>query len=92
MRDFDLLLATFLLANLAVGLVRILRGPTAPDRMLSAQVFGTTGVATLLLFAEAQALPALRDAALVLALLGVLAIVAFVRRAAGGAAPASKRP
>jgi multicomponent Na+:H+ antiporter subunit F len=73
-------LAVFLLGTLALGLVRVVRGPTHADSMLAAQLFGTTGVGILLLLAEAMALPALRDAALVLALLAVLAVVAFVRR------------
>jgi multicomponent Na+:H+ antiporter subunit F len=75
-----LALAIFLMLNIAAGLVRILRGPTPADRMLAAQLFGTTGVAILLLLAEAQALPALRDVALVFALLAALATVAFVKR------------
>lgn len=72
--------ALFLLLNIAAGLVRVLRGPTPADRMLAAQVFGTTGVAILLLLAEVQDARALRDVALVFALLAVLATVAFVRR------------
>lgn len=73
-------LAAFLLLTLAASLIRILLGPSAADRMLAAQLFGTTGVAVLLLLAEAQLQPALRDVALVFALLAVLATVAFVRR------------
>ena len=73
-------LATFLLLTIAASLIRILRGPTAADRMVAAQLFGTTGVAALLLLAEVQALAALRDVALVFALLAVLATVAFVKR------------
>ncbi len=80
MQDFHLALAVFLLANLGAGLVRILRGPTPADRMLAAQLFGTTGVAVLLLLAEAQALAALRDVALVVALLAAVSVIAFVRR------------
>ena len=75
-----LALAVFLMLNVAASLLRILRGPTAADRMLAAQLFGTTGVAILLLLAEAQAVPALRDVALVFALLAALATVAFVKR------------
>lgn len=74
-----LALAAFLLLTLAAGLVRVVRGPTRADSMLAAQLFGTTGVAILLVLAEALAAAALRDAALVLALLAVLATVAFVR-------------
>ena len=74
--------AVLLLLTVAVGLVRILRGPTAADRMLAAQLFGTTGVAVLLLLAEIQSSPALRDVALVFSALAVLATVAFVKRVA----------
>ncbi len=80
MEQLYLALALFLMLNVAAGLLRILRGPTAADRMLAAQLFGTTGVAILLLLAEAQAVPALRDVALVFALLAALATVAFVKR------------
>lgn len=73
--------AVFLLLNILVGLVRVLLGPTSADRMLSAQLFGTTGAATLLLLAQGLSLPALRDVALVLVLASVVAVVAFVRRA-----------
>lgn len=72
-----LALALFLLLTLAAGLWRIRRGPTAADRMLAAQLFGTTAAAVLLLLADALALPALRDVALVLALLAIIAVVAF---------------
>lgn len=77
-------LAVFLLLNLLGGLVRILRGPTRGDRMLAAQLFGTTGVAILLVFAEAAGRPALRDVALVFALLAVVNTAVFVRGAGAG--------
>jgi multicomponent Na+:H+ antiporter subunit F len=77
MTTFFLALTLFLLLTLAAGLWRVRRGPTAADRMLSAQLFGTTSAAILLLLAEALGLPALRDVALVLALLAVIAVVAF---------------
>ena len=60
------------------GLVRVLRGPTAADRMLAAQLFGTAAVALLALLAETMAAPALRDVALVFALLAAVTAVAFV--------------
>jgi len=73
-------LALFLLLNLGAGMWRVLRGPTAADRMLAAQLFGTTAVAVLLLLAQASS-AALRDVALVFALLAAVTAVAFVRRA-----------
>jgi multicomponent Na+:H+ antiporter subunit F len=72
--------ASFLLVNLAAGLWRVMRGPTAADRMLAAQLFGTTAVAVLLLLAEGMGTAALRDIALVFALLAAVAAVAFVQR------------
>lgn len=72
--------ALLLLVTLVLGLIRIWRGPTVADRMLAAQLFGTTGVGLLLVLAELQQMPALRDVALVLALLAVMAVLAFVAR------------
>lgn len=72
-------LACFLLLNMAAGFVRILRGPTEADRMLAAQLFGTTGVGILLLLAPALG-PAANDIALVFALLAAVATIAFVSR------------
>ena len=76
-----LALALFLMLNLGAGMWRVLRGPTAADRMLAAQLFGTTAVAILLLLAEASGSAVLRDVALVFALLAAVTAVAFVRRA-----------
>ncbi len=74
-------MALFLLLTLVAGLWRVLRGPTAADRMLAAQLFGTTAVACVLLLAQALDHPSLRDVALVFALLAAVTAVAFVRRA-----------
>jgi multicomponent Na+:H+ antiporter subunit F len=68
----------FLLLNLAAGTLRVLRGPAAGDRMLAAQLFGSTTVALLLLLAASSAQPALRDVALLFVLLATILSVAFV--------------
>lgn len=81
MTGLELPLAVFLLANLLAALLRVARGPTAADRMLAALLFGTTGVAVLLLLAYAGASPALVDVALVFALLAAIAGAAFAQRA-----------
>lgn len=73
-------LALLLVLNLAVGFVRVFRGPTTADRMVAAQLFGTHGVALLLVLAVADAQPVLVDVALVFALLAVVVSVAFVKR------------
>jgi multicomponent Na+:H+ antiporter subunit F len=61
------------------GLVRVLIGPTRTDRMLTVQLFGTTGVAILLLLAEMLSLPDLRDVALIFALLAAVVTINFVK-------------
>lgn len=81
MSGLPLLLAAFLLANLLAALVRVVRGPTAADRLLAALLFGTSGVAVLLLLAYAGGGPALVDAALVFALLAAITGAAFAQRA-----------
>lgn len=74
-------IALFLLANLAVALVRAARGPTVADRMLAALLFGTTGVGILVLLAHAGGGYELVDVALTLALLAAVGGVAFASRA-----------
>jgi multicomponent Na+:H+ antiporter subunit F len=83
MNGVHLATALFLLLTVTVGGVRIAMGPTETDRMLSAQLFGTTGVAILLVLSRALDEPALVDVALVFALLAVVAAIAFARRARG---------
>ena len=80
MTEFYLALALLLLLLIVVGLIRILRGPTPADRMLAAQLFGTTGVAVVLLLAFATKMPRLLDVALVVALLAAIVGVTFARR------------
>jgi multicomponent Na+:H+ antiporter subunit F len=73
-------LTLFLAATVVAGLWRVFLGPSEADRMLAPQLFGTTGVAILLVCAEWLAAPSLRDVALVLALLAVLSTAAFALR------------
>lgn len=81
MQTLYLAVALFLLINLGAGMWRILRGPTAADRMLAAQLLGTTAIATLVLLTQALGNAALRDVALAFALLAAVTAVAFVQRA-----------
>ena len=69
-----------LLISLLAGFWRILKGPADADRMLSAQLFGTTGVAILLILSVLLEQPALLDVALILAMLAVVATLGFVQR------------
>ena len=78
MREVLLCTAGFVLAMVALGLVRILRGPGAADRMMAAQLLGSGGIAVLLL-AAGGGLAAAIDVALTLSLLAAFAAVAFVK-------------
>lgn len=79
MAEFLVAAAGMVLASVALGLVRILRGPGEVDRMMAAQLLGSGGVAILLLLGSATDQPAATDVALTLALLAAFASVAFSR-------------
>ncbi len=66
-----------LLATLVVGLARTVIGPSDTDRIASALLLSTNGVAILVVAAALLDLPAARDAALVFAALGAIIAVAF---------------
>lgn len=72
------LIAVLLLVIALCGLYRIVAGPTPADRMLAAQLLGTTSVAILVVLALATGQPAFFDVALVLAVLAAIALVTFV--------------
>jgi multicomponent Na+:H+ antiporter subunit F len=75
--------AGFILVMIALGLLRVLRGPGSADRLMAAQLIGSGGVAVLLLLSAAMQLPAIADVALMLAVLAVFASVGFVNWGAG---------
>ena len=81
MSAFLLVAAGVVLATVALGLARILRGPGDADRMMAAQLLGTGGVATLLLLGAATGVDAVVDVALTIALLAAFASVAFFKSA-----------
>jgi multicomponent Na+:H+ antiporter subunit F len=82
MSSFMIWAALVVLAIVALGLVRVLLGPAEVDRMMSAQLVGTGGIAVLLLLAVATDTPSLLDVALSIALLSGFASISFVMAAA----------
>ena len=80
MTEFLTVALGFILAILAVGLVRILRGPGDADRMMAAQLIGTSGIAALLLLGTVSGVSAAVDVALILALLAAFTSIAFVKK------------
>lgn len=83
MHEVRVALSVFLLLNVLAGLIRVARGPTFADRIIVGQLFGTTGVALLLLLSADPGRAALRDVALTFALLTPIAVVAFTRAVRG---------
>jgi len=79
MTEFFGAATVFVLAMVALGLVRILRGPADADRMMAAQLLGTGGIAAVLLLGTATGEGAAIDVALTLALLAAFASYAFVK-------------
>jgi multicomponent Na+:H+ antiporter subunit F len=66
--------------SLLLGLVRVLKGPSLEDRLLSVLLLGSGGVGLLLLLSVSMQLTALIDVALVLALLAAVTAAALTRR------------
>ncbi len=85
MSEFLFGAAAFILGMVALGLVRVLRGPTDADRIMAAQLLGTGGIAAVLLIGAASGESATVDVALILALLAAFAAFAFVKAQAAPA-------
>jgi len=79
MNDFLLTTAVFILIVVGLGLVRMFRGPTDIDRIMAAQNLGTGCIAVLLLLQAATDISGAGDVALILALVGILTVIAFAR-------------
>lgn len=77
MTELLLFSVTGLMLSLFLGLLRVLLGPSAGDRMLATQLIGTAGVGILLPLSLLLDQPALIDVALLLALLAAVAAAAF---------------
>lgn len=68
-----------ILCTLLLACIRVCRGPTAEDRLLGIQSFGTVGTAVMLLLSQTGELKGLTDVALVLALLAAVTVITFTR-------------
>jgi multicomponent Na+:H+ antiporter subunit F len=84
MAEALLLLACVILGAVGAGLWRVLHGPSPADRLMATQLLCTGGIAVLLILGTARRQEGLAEVALVLALLGALASVAFVLAADRG--------
>ncbi len=77
MAEFLIAAALFLLLVVGAGLARLLRGPSAADRIMAVQLLGTGGGAISLLLAVAMTDDAILDVVLTLALLAAFAVAAL---------------
>jgi multicomponent Na+:H+ antiporter subunit F len=66
-------------AALFVSLIRVVRGPTLPDRVVAVDLIGISAVCLMVVAAAGNKEPAFLDAAVVIALLGFLGTVAYSR-------------
>ena len=70
-------IALFILITLLASLGRMVLGPTRADKLMVTQLFSTCGSAVLLVLSRAMKMDALIDVAILLVLLGAVAMAAF---------------
>jgi multicomponent Na+:H+ antiporter subunit F len=89
---FLLVASAFVLGTTALGLIRVLRGPTEADRMMAAQLLGTGGIAIMLMVGDATGSDGVGNVALTLALVAAFASIAFTKNAAPAVAEEPAEP
>jgi multicomponent Na+:H+ antiporter subunit F len=62
---------------LLLAFVRLVKGPTLPDRIVAMDLFGVLVVGVIVVLAGSSGVPATLDAAIVIALVGFLGTVAY---------------
>ncbi|WP_457942204.1 monovalent cation/H+ antiporter complex subunit F [Vreelandella alkaliphila] len=74
-----------LISQVIIGLallltfVRVVRGPSLPDRVVALELFSTTVVGLVGVYAIQSGVASFLDAAIVIALMGFLAAIGFAR-------------
>jgi multicomponent Na+:H+ antiporter subunit F len=64
-------------AALLIAFIRLVKGPTLPDRIVAIDLFGMLVVGMIVVLAGRSRVPATLDAAIVIALIGFLGTVAY---------------
>jgi multicomponent Na+:H+ antiporter subunit F len=75
---FFTIVIVFLILNIALGLIRVWRGPSIADRLLTTQLFGTTGMAILLVLAGYLQDLNLLNVAITFNVLAILLVIGLV--------------
>ncbi|AYF34483.1 cation:proton antiporter [Halomonas sp. XH26] len=65
--------------TLVLTFVRVVRGPSLPDRVVALELFSTTVVGLVGVYAIQSGVASFLDAAIVIALMGFLAAIGFAR-------------
>jgi multicomponent Na+:H+ antiporter subunit F len=83
MKPEMLLYAALVMISLAVAMafLRVVRGPTLPDRVVAVDLIGISSVGLMVVGAAVSGERAFLDAAVVVALLGFLGTIAYARYA-----------
>ena len=80
--DVLIVTAVFMIcAAFFISLIRVVRGPTLPDRVVAVDLIGVSAVCLMLVVAAGAREAAFLDAAVVITLLGFLGTVAYARYA-----------
>ncbi len=66
-----------LAAGLLLAVVRLVKGPTLPDRVVAMDLIGVLVVGLIVVFAASTGVSAAMDAAIVIALIGFVGTVAY---------------
>jgi multicomponent Na+:H+ antiporter subunit F len=69
---------------LLIAFIRLVRGPTLPDRIVALDLFGVLVVGLIVVLAGSSGVRATLDAAVVIALIGFLGTVAYATYVEGG--------
>jgi multicomponent Na+:H+ antiporter subunit F len=83
MKPEMLLYAALVMISLAIAMafLRVVRGPTLPDRVVAVDLIGISSVGLMVVGAAVSGERAFLDAAVVVALLGFLGTIAYARYA-----------
>jgi multicomponent Na+:H+ antiporter subunit F len=69
---------------LLIALIRLIKGPTLPDRIVAMDLFGVLVVGFIVVLAGSSGVRATLDAAIVIALVGFLGTIAYATYVEGG--------
>ena len=71
------LVATTLVAALLIAFIRLVKGPTLPDRIVAMDLIGVLVIGLIVVLAATTGVRETLDAAIVIALIGFVATVAY---------------